>query len=629
MGSIPPRAHEAGNQQIIPGAQALHAVFQQLDVPGHLIQRAIDNVQQRIVHVARELPADEFSQLGAMLALILGSNGPEVGVAGAREDGAHDDVIGAEAAGRFMQGRRVREHSLRVDLRPLVHARAREHHHKQLLRLHREVAAHGVLERLAVARGVQVLHDVDLGVGLAHETLCEDCFVGAEAGDGEVCEEDLALDGAEGDRFEGRAEVAGGFFLEGGDEVALGVGWVLLADRVDGGAVAVGEDGDERVLVGAEALAGFVDGIDVGRGDDGRGDGRGSVVDWRRRRLVLLGRAAEEGGRVLRLLRVVLWRLLWRVAGAVAGREVGGERRGVVAASLAAGELLLRVALGGKLLLRRVVLRRVLLVLLLRGILLGIGLLRGVYLLRGIAAAGLGGVLLRRGVTGGWVLGRVAARCGVAARGRALASVVAVRLVRHEAVSVGLRAMSVRSIGLVQAPWHDRRVAMGGRKQGSRPGYFLGTATSLNCLGGRREGAVYYLFHSVELRAVYSSYSVITVIIISQRMRLTALIYRQPARHRSWGHRPARYTPSRGSIIIPPSGILEADRDRDSQRQTEKQTQRHRGRQRQTQRQTETVRDSQRQSEKQTETQRESQKQTETNPDKQRLTAQAQYNTPY
>lgn len=141
------------------------------------------------------------------------------------------------------------------------------------------------------------------------------------------------------------------------------MGWVLLADRVDGGAIAVGEDGDNGILVGAEALAGFVDDVDIGGGDNGGGDGRGGVVDWWWGLLVLLGRAAVEGGLVLRLGEVMGQRLR-RVAAGVAGREVGGQR-GIVAAGLAAGELLRRVTLDRVLLLRRrVVLRRVLLELL-------------------------------------------------------------------------------------------------------------------------------------------------------------------------------------------------------------------------------------------------------------------------
>lgn len=198
--------------------------------------------------------------------------------------------------------------------------------------------------------------------------------------------------------------------------------WVLLADRVDGGAIAVGEDRDDGILVGAEALAGSVDDVDIGGGDDGGGDGRGGVVDWWWGLLVLLGRAVVEGGLVLRRLGEVLGQRLRRVAAGVAGREVGGQR-GIVAAGLAAGELLRRVALDRVLLLRRrVVLRRVLLELL-RRVLLGIRLLRGV-------SAALRWLLRR--VAGGWRLGPEAARCGVAARRRrVLVGEVAVLWIRH------------------------------------------------------------------------------------------------------------------------------------------------------------------------------------------------------
>lgn len=381
--------------------------------------------------MSRKLPAHELRQLCAVLALVFGGHGPEVCVAGAREDGAHGEVVSAEAPCRFVQRRCVGEDSLRVHPNPLLHPVPGERHHEQLFRFHREVTSHGVLERLAVPRRVQALHDGDFGVAFAHQTLCQNGFVRAQAGDGQVGEEDFTLDGAEGDGFERDAEVARGFLLERRNQVALCVQWVLLADCVDGGAIPVGENRDECVLVSTKALAGFVDDVDVGGGDDGWGYGRGGVVDWWWGLLILLGRAAVGvGGLVLRL--AVVWGLRRVAVGVVAGELVGGLRwRGIVAAGVAAGrgELLGRVAaLEGVLLLRRIVLRWVLLVLL-RWV------WRGILLLWVIAAIGwVLLLLLLWGITGGRRVGPVAAWCGVAARGGRLVREVAVLWVRHDAV---------------------------------------------------------------------------------------------------------------------------------------------------------------------------------------------------
>lgn len=183
---------------------------------------------------------------------------------------------------------------------------------------------------------------MDLAVGFSHDCFGEDCFLCADAGDGEVDEEDFGFDGAEGGGFEGGAEVAGGFLLEGCDEVALGAGGVLGADGVDDGAVAEGEDGDEGAFVGAEAFAGFVDCVDVCGGDDGGGDWGGGVED-----------GGWGGVEVGRLLVGVGWGVLagwgawWVVARGEAAVGAGrGELAGVEGLGVALGVALRRALRG-------------------------------------------------------------------------------------------------------------------------------------------------------------------------------------------------------------------------------------------------------------------------------------------
>lgn len=55
-----------------------------------------------------------------------------------------------------------------------------------------------------------------------------------------------------------------GFFLDVVDEVAHHALVELCAERIDLDGVLVGEDPDERLFVGAEALHGGAEGLDIG-----------------------------------------------------------------------------------------------------------------------------------------------------------------------------------------------------------------------------------------------------------------------------------------------------------------------------------------------------------------------------
>ena len=147
--------------------------------------------------MARELLLQHLLERDAVFGLVGEGDGAEGAVAAVGDDGAHGELVGAEAAfGRAVQLADVgvdlvREHGRRVFLPGGV-----QHHGEEAFGFAGEVAADGVFEGAVVGGVVGLFDGEHVGVGAGEEDVVEENFAGADAVEGLVQKIYVLLEGA-------------------------------------------------------------------------------------------------------------------------------------------------------------------------------------------------------------------------------------------------------------------------------------------------------------------------------------------------------------------------------------------------------------------------------------------------
>jgi len=166
--------------------------------------------------VSRELLLDNLFQIAmALSVLVLVRNGADLAVTAVGQDGAHSQLVGADAAfGGVVEGVNVGFDVLGEHGRAVFLARAGEDHREEALRLEGEIAADVGLEGAVVFGLVGVFDGVDVGVGAPDQHVVEPVLFGASALKGVFESLYIVLEGSPKNGEETLLEVAGCFGLD-------------------------------------------------------------------------------------------------------------------------------------------------------------------------------------------------------------------------------------------------------------------------------------------------------------------------------------------------------------------------------------------------------------------------------
>ena len=192
MAPVPVDADDAVDEQLLPGADALHRLLDLHRVRHGAVERALRHEQQRVLHVAAELLAQHVDERDVVLGLVRVGERAQLPVRARRQHVAHGDLVRADLAlGRAVQVGAVAVQVRRDDGRRLLGAVRRHDHAEEARRLGREVVFDVRLHAAVEGELVGVLDRGHVGVAAGEEDVVEDRLLCADAFDGFVDVVDL------------------------------------------------------------------------------------------------------------------------------------------------------------------------------------------------------------------------------------------------------------------------------------------------------------------------------------------------------------------------------------------------------------------------------------------------------